>query len=93
MIYDSNKIPPPGFHAFFSGAIGAMTAHFVHSHHVAMLVATPVLWVLSLVFISVRARQAGGKFLEEYAVVYHGFSISFYVAGLFLAACYFAVFG
>lgn len=89
----NSDYPPPMFHAFFSFVIGVMTAHFVRSHQVGMLVATPVLWVLSLVFINARARRATGKFLGEEAIVYHGFGISSYVAGLFLGACYLVVIG
>lgn len=93
MLRQPKKFPPPMFHGFFSGVIGAMTAHFIHSHQVPMLIATIVLWALSLVFISARAKRAGGQFLETAAVVYSGFSISFFILGLFLAACSFAIFG
>jgi len=89
----NGKLPPSSFHNFFSLGIGGMTAHFVHSHQVAVLVATQVLWLLSMVFISARAKRAGGRFLEAEVFWYHGFSIPFYVAGLLLAACFYTVFG
>lgn len=81
------------FHNFFSLGIGAVTARFIHAHDLAMLVATQVLWVLSMVFISARAKSNGGKFLEDEVYFYHGFSIPFYVAGLLFAACFYVGFG
>jgi len=87
----NSKLPPSGFHNFFSLGIGAATAHFIHSHQVAVLLATQVLWVLSLVFISARAKRAGGKFLEAEISLYLGFGIPFYVAGLLFAACFYTV--
>ena len=93
MVYSSGKLPPSVFHNFFSLGIGAVTTRFIHAHNVGMLVATLVLWVLSMVFISVRAKSNGGKFLEAEVYYYQGFSIPFYVAGLLFAACAYAVFG
>jgi len=93
MASSRNELPPWLFHNFFSLGIGVATARFIHAHEVAMLVATQVIWVLSMVFISARAKSNGGKFLGSEVYFYHGVSIPFYVAGLLFAACAYAVFG
>jgi len=87
------KLTPSGFHNFFSLGIGIMTARMVHGHDVTLLIATQVLWLLSLAFISARAKRTGGKFLEAEVFLYHGFSIPLYIAGLLFASCFFTVFG
>ena len=86
------RLTVTGFYYLFSLGIGAVTVRFVHAHEVALLTATQVLWVLSLVFIRARAKGAGGKFLEAEVSLYHGFGIPCYIAGLLLAACFYTVF-
>lgn len=71
---------------------GALAVRFVHGHQLGLLLATQSLWVLSLIFIRVRARRAGGKFLESESVFYSGFGIPFFIVGLLLAACFYTIF-
>lgn len=58
-----------------------------------MLVATQVLWVLSILFISMRAKGAEGKFLETEVSYYLGLSVPSYVVGLLFTGWYYAAFG
>ncbi len=93
MFTSGKQLTPSSFHNFFSLGIGAITARFVHSHQLAILAATFVLWVLSMVFICARAKRAGGSFLEDDVSFYLGFSIPFFVGGLLFATCFYTVFG
>ena len=89
----SKNMPPPVFYCLFSLGMGLVTTRFVHNHELAMLVATQVIWVLSLVFIRTRGMRTGGKFLETEVYNYEGFGIVAYVVGLLFGACAYAVFG
>jgi hypothetical protein len=93
MAANRSKLSPPLFHNFFSLGAGIIAVRLVHHHQVWLLVATQAIWVLSLVFVNVRAKRAGGVFLEADPVLYYGFSIPLYIVGLLFAACAYAVFG
>ena len=87
------KLAPFGFHNLFSLGIGLVTGRFIHTHEVMVLAAAQVIWVLSMVFIGLRAKRSDWKFLEGDVLWYHALSIPFYVAGLLFAVCYYAVYG
>ncbi len=93
MVSSRNRLPPYGFQGFFSLGIGLVTPRFIHEHEVGMFLATQVLWVLSMLFISMRAKGGGGKFLETEASLYLGISVPAYVVGLLFAGWYYAALG
>jgi hypothetical protein len=88
---DKNKLTPAMFHALFSLAVGVMAVLLVHSHQVILLLVTHALWLSWFGFIGLRARKAGGLFLEQEFAAYPIFGIPSYFAGLSLAACFHTV--
>lgn len=93
MAAGSKKLSPSSFHNFFSLGAGAVAVRLVHHHEMGLLAASQALWLCSLIFIHVRAKRAGGMFLESDEALYHGFSIPFYIVGVLLVACFYTVYG
>jgi len=69
-----------------------MAVRLVHQHEIGLLVATQAIWLLSLAYIHVRSKRAGGVFLETDPDLYYGFSIPCYIVALLFVACFYSVF-